>query len=404
MAEDSNQENRVDSAELKGGEVYSDSRPLVHKKKFITIEGARANNLKNLNLKIPKGKITVLAGVSGSGKSSLLHNVLEGEARRRYLESLNMYERQGTKERGERSVDSIKGLGVTAQVSQGRRMFNPRFTVGSQTELIRHLAVLLATEGVLSPGYPDVRLEPGHFIPGNYSSSCTDCNGLGFHRTPNPNKLIVHREKPLCAGAMFSPGFFPQGYLGKPYNGGYYIVQALGLEFHFDPFLTPWEEMSHGAQQAFLYGTENDLNVYYENKKGENIMSKYADFTFAHAGLNVEDFKAAEAWYVENLNLTVARSVPGNMSFLADPTGRVILEVYSNKAASVMDFKKTHFLTLHMAFLVEDPERTAEKLVKAGATITDPFKVVPGSGDKMIMLQDPYGLSIQFIKRKEPMF
>ena len=131
-------------------------------------------------------------------------------------------------------------------------------------------------------------------------------------------------------------------------------------------------------------------------------MSDYADFTFAHAGLNVEDFKAAEAWYVENLNMTVARSVPGNMSFLADPTGRVILEVYSNKTAPVMDFKKTHFLTLHMAFLVEDPQKTAEKLVKAGATIIDPFKTVPDSGDQMIMLQDPYGLSIQFIKRKNP--
>ena len=132
-------------------------------------------------------------------------------------------------------------------------------------------------------------------------------------------------------------------------------------------------------------------------------MSHYPDFTFAHTGLNVVDMDAAASWYVENLKLTIARKVEGTMTFLADPTGRVILELYANPSAAVLELPATHWLTFHLAFLVDDPEAAAEKLLAAGATIYDAYKLTP-AGDQMIMLQDPFGLSIQFIKRSQPMF
>ena len=101
--------------------------------------------------------------------------------------------------------------------------------------------------------------------------------------------------------------------------------------------------------------------------------------------------------------MKVVRSVPENMKFLADPTGRVIIEFYANTKAEVLDFPSIPFLTLHLAFLVEDPEKTAEKLLVAGATIAEPYKKTP-AGDRMIMLRDPFGISIQFIKRRSSMF
>ena len=104
--------------------------------------------------------------------------------------------------------------------------------------------------------------------PFHISSCCPKCKGLGNYGMPNISKLIIHPEKPLTAGAMYSQGFFPQGYLSKPYNGGYYVVQALGREFGFIPQETPWREMTLQAQEAFLYGTDLQLDVYYENKKG----------------------------------------------------------------------------------------------------------------------------------------
>ena len=132
-------------------------------------------------------------------------------------------------------------------------------------------------------------------------------------------------------------------------------------------------------------------------------MSKYPDSTFAHVGLNVDDMDAVAEWYVEHLGLTVVRRVEGTMTFLADPTGRVVAEFYANPAAAVMDFPATHPLTLHLAFLTEDPDATAERLLAAGATVAEAAKTTP-AGDRMVMLRDPFGISIQFIRRADPMF
>ncbi len=132
-------------------------------------------------------------------------------------------------------------------------------------------------------------------------------------------------------------------------------------------------------------------------------MKPPADFSFAHAGLNVADMEATVAWYVENLNLKVVRAVPGNMSFLADPSGRPILELYSNPAAAVLDFPETHFLTMHLAFIADDPQAAADKLCAAGARVVEPFKITD-AGDRMVMLKDPFGISIQLIRRAVPMF
>ena len=132
-------------------------------------------------------------------------------------------------------------------------------------------------------------------------------------------------------------------------------------------------------------------------------MKNHADFTFAHIGLNVENMEAAVAWYVENLGFGVIRKVPGNMTFLADPGGRPVLELYSNPSAGVMDFFGTHFLSMHLAFLAADPRDAAEKLCAAGAVVVEPFKITD-AGDRMVMLKDPFGISIQFVRRARPMF
>jgi catechol 2,3-dioxygenase-like lactoylglutathione lyase family enzyme len=126
------------------------------------------------------------------------------------------------------------------------------------------------------------------------------------------------------------------------------------------------------------------------------------DYTFEHVALNVADKDKAERWYTRYLNMTVARSVPGQKSFLADPTGRVCLELYSNDSAEKLDFDRYHPLALHLAFHVRDVEAAAEDLLNAGATVEEAMKEV--SGDQMMMLRDPFGLAIQLVHRRNPMF
>ncbi|HSD83129.1 MAG TPA: hypothetical protein VLG46_04695, partial [Anaerolineae bacterium] len=100
----------------------------------IAVRNARAHNLKGVDVDLPKAALTVVTGVSGSGKSSLVNDVLETEARRRFLETLSLYERQSIREGPEAQVDSVSGLGVSVSITPERALYNRRATVGTATE------------------------------------------------------------------------------------------------------------------------------------------------------------------------------------------------------------------------------------------------------------------------------
>lgn len=266
-------------------------QPQPRKKAFspssvISIHHATAHNLKNVNVTIPKNALTVVTGVSGSGKSSLVTDVLEAEARRRFLESLSMYERQSTREGPEAPVDTISGLGVAVSVSAGRR-YSRRATIGRETEILNHLTILLAYTGERTCEQCGTKMNRGHkkwrcpncncttrvanpreFLPSNWLSACPKCQGIGTVSVPNPDKLIINPDKPLCKGAMYSPGFFPYGYMCKPPNL-YYDLRALGKKYGFDPEKTPWNEMTQKARHAFLFGDSEPMEFVYKNNKGQ---------------------------------------------------------------------------------------------------------------------------------------
>ncbi len=116
-------------------------------KDFITITGASLHNLKNLNVKIPRNKLVVLTGLSGSGKSSLAFDTLYAEGQRRYVESLSSYARQFLGKLNKPKVTSIKGISPAIAIEQKVNSTNPRSTVGTTTEVYDYLKLLYARIG-----------------------------------------------------------------------------------------------------------------------------------------------------------------------------------------------------------------------------------------------------------------
>src|SRR5918996_2294232 len=129
----------------------------------ITIRGAREHNLKGVDLEIPRDKLVVLTGVSGSGKSSFAFDTLYAEGQRRYVESLSSYARQFLGPRGRPQVDHISGLSPAIAIEQKSASRNPRSTVGTVTEIHDHLRVLYARVG--TPHCPSCGREVGAQAP-----------------------------------------------------------------------------------------------------------------------------------------------------------------------------------------------------------------------------------------------
>src|SRR3989339_2051635 len=113
----------------------------------IVIRGAREHNLKNIDVVIPRDKLVVITGLSGSGKSSLAFDTIYAEGQRRYVESLSAYARQFLEQLSKPDLDSIEGLSPTISIEQRTVSYNPRSTVGTVTEIYDYLRLLYSRIG-----------------------------------------------------------------------------------------------------------------------------------------------------------------------------------------------------------------------------------------------------------------
>ena len=123
-----------------------------------------------------------------------------------------------------------------------------------------------------------------------------------------------------------------------------------------------------------------------------------------HVAWNVVDPVAVAGWYAAHLGMKVVRHGPPpiNAQFIADATGNVMLEIYSNAAAHVPDYASQDPLILHLAFMVDDIAATRDRLLAAGATVHTDIDTLD-NGDQLAMLRDPWGLALQLVHRAESM-
>jgi len=184
--------------------------------KTINITGARQNNLKNISLQIPKNKITVFTGISGSGKSSLIFETIGAEAQRQINETQHSFVRNRLQHHGIADVDKIENLNVPVIINQKRIGGNARSIVGTVTDIAAQLRLLFSRIGQPFVGYSNV------FSFNNIAGMCPRCQGLGYVQLIDVAKLI-DGTKSLNEGAINFPSFKPNNWRWTRYvNSGYF--------------------------------------------------------------------------------------------------------------------------------------------------------------------------------------
>lgn len=221
---------------------------------YIVIRGARENNLKNVSLRIPKGKITVFAGVSGSGKSSIVFDTVGAEAQRLLNETYTAFIRNRLPKFKQPDADGIDNLSPAIVIDQKRLGGNSRSTVGTITDIYAILRLLYSRVGRPFVGYSNV------FSFNDPEGMCPECQGLGKKVELDIGK-IVDKSKSLNEGAILFPVFSVGSWYLKTYT-------LSGL-FDNDKKLADYSEREW---ELLLYGKGRKINL---PSKGGAIRSDY---------------------------------------------------------------------------------------------------------------------------------
>ncbi|MBR4483492.1 MAG: excinuclease ABC subunit A, partial [Paludibacteraceae bacterium] len=220
----------------------------------ITVRGARVNNLKNIDVSIPSGKLVVITGVSGSGKSSLAFDTLYAEGQRRYVESLSSYARQFVANQQRPDVDFIDNLPPAIAVEQKVKTRNPRSTVGTSTEIYDYLKLLFARIGkTVSPvsGVVVTKHQVKDVLDYMVSlpegerqvllAPIADTSKVGLLKTQGFSRVFVNNE--YVRIDEFSS-------YDKPYDKAYLVIERFTVQ-HDQPFLN---RMADSVETAFYEG------------------------------------------------------------------------------------------------------------------------------------------------------
>ena len=221
----------------------------------LTVRHAAENNLRDVDVDIPHGRVTVVTGVSGSGKSSLVFDVVFREAERRYLETFSSYARQFMGKLRRPDVGHITGLSPAVAVGQRVSTPGPRSTVGTLTEIHDDLRLLFARLGRSPDG---LRLSRRMFSFNSPEGACPACRGLGVEDRIDPELLVSDPAKTLRQGALT---------LTTP--NGYIIYSQVTMEVldevcraHGFSVDIPWRDLTAAQRDIVLNGSERILIRY----------------------------------------------------------------------------------------------------------------------------------------------
>ena len=213
---------------------------------FVRVRGARENNLKNIDVDVPRDALVAFTGISGSGKSSLAFGTLYAEAQRRYLESVSPYARRLFDQMAVPDVDDIQGLPPAVALQQQRGSPTSRSSVGSVTTLSNLLRMLYSRAGAYPSKQPELHAED--FSPNTPTGACPECHGLGRKyeataRSMVPDDSLTIRERAIAA--------WPGAWQGQNLRD---ILTTMGYDID-----VPWRDLPKKDRDWLLFTDEQPV-------------------------------------------------------------------------------------------------------------------------------------------------
>ncbi|WP_458109503.1 excinuclease ABC subunit UvrA [Arthrobacter sp. R3-55] len=207
---------------------------------FVKVRGARENNLRSVDVDVPRDAIVAFTGVSGSGKSSLAFGTIYAEAQRRYFESVAPYARRLIQQGHNPKVETITGLPPAVALQQRRGTATARSSVGTVTTLSNSLRMLFSRAG----RYPDGagQLDSDAFSPNTAAGACPECHGLGVAHTVSEKTLVPDPSLSIRDGAIAA---WPGAWQGKNLRD---ILTHLGYDVD-----TPWKKLARKDRDWILF-------------------------------------------------------------------------------------------------------------------------------------------------------
>ncbi len=265
--------------------------------KYIEVRGAKAHNLKNIDVDIPLGKITGIAGVSGSGKSSLALGILYAEGSRRYLESLSTYTRRRMTQASRAMVDEVRYVPAALALHQRPGVPGIRSTFGTMSELLNSLRLMysrLASHRCPNGHYMEPTLDVAAeqpiycpvcgeqvFPPGaeqlafNSEGACRCCGGTGIVRTVDESTLVPDENLTIDEGAVAPWGSLMWSLMKD-------IAREMGVRTD-----VPFKDLTPEEKEIVYHGPAEKKHILYRNEKTNNFAEM--DFTYYNAVYSVEN-------------------------------------------------------------------------------------------------------------------
>ena len=265
--------------------------------KYIEVRGAKAHNLKNIDVDIPLGKITGIAGVSGSGKSSLALGILYAEGSRRYLESLSTYTRRRMTQASRAMVDEVRYVPAALALHQRPGVPGIRSTFGTMSELLNSLRLMysrLASHRCPNGHYLEPTLDVAAeqpiycpvcgeqvFPPGaeqlafNSEGACRCCGGTGIVRTVDESTLVPDENLTIDEGAVAPWGSLMWSLMKD-------IAREMGVRTD-----VPFKDLTPEEKEIVYHGPAEKKHILYRNEKTNNFAEM--DFTYYNAVYSVEN-------------------------------------------------------------------------------------------------------------------